>query len=401
MAIQNIPVWSFEPDWSQSVLETCEWLTKILRSRTGAEQRRSLRYMPRRYLEYTSLLEGPNRALFDNMLTGVGFGDFYLPQWHEAFPAIVSGVTVDLADAAHSIRPGGVVWLQGFDAGALHEVQGVSGAVLTLTAPVGLSGEHGLVLHPVSVGRLIELPSVTRRRDTLAVSRVKMRLIGTEAPADETVDVSAFDSLLTYGGRPLMLTPPHESEELAYGYERLSEEIDNMTSIPIRQDITVTPFTTQKYIWRIVGHQEYIDFKKLLYAIRGRATSFWLPTFFSDFENTRPIEASSRIMYVKNTGFSLLSQGLINRQDVYIEYSDGRLHCTRIASSQIVNDFEESLEFTGEIPLGDPVLISLMSEVRFDQDNIELAHETDTAGITNASVIVRGTPTIRRALPAA
>lgn len=48
MTIENIPVWPIEPNWNEPVKETLEWLTDIMTSPTGAEQRRCLRKYPRK-----------------------------------------------------------------------------------------------------------------------------------------------------------------------------------------------------------------------------------------------------------------------------------------------------------------------------------------------------------------
>ena len=68
MAIQNYPVWTFEPNWSGSVSEMLEWLTDVMASPDGSEQRRSLRSFPRRSMDVATAAEGDERQLLDNML---------------------------------------------------------------------------------------------------------------------------------------------------------------------------------------------------------------------------------------------------------------------------------------------------------------------------------------------
>ncbi|RUF67839.1 hypothetical protein IPC1105_33025, partial [Pseudomonas aeruginosa] len=47
----RITAWSFAPDWADGVQESLEWLTELLTSTSGLEQRRSLRLSPRRSFE--------------------------------------------------------------------------------------------------------------------------------------------------------------------------------------------------------------------------------------------------------------------------------------------------------------------------------------------------------------
>lgn len=403
MTLENLPVWSFEPDWSEKVSETFEWLTKVLRSRTGAEQRRALRYTPRRYVEYASMLHQDRRTLFDNTVNGIGIGDYYLPLWHEAYPvAQITGAALSMPSVAQSdIRSGSVLWLQGDDKGEIREVDRIVGTIVFLTGPTAFEGQSGIIAHPAQRARFTELPRLSRRTDALGVAQGKFQMIGSQAQPGEDVDLSGLSQLSTYRDRPLFLMPPDERENLDYGYERIIETIDNRTSVPRFVNVSPVPFTTQKYTWRIVGQEEYRKFVKLLYAIRGRLTAFYMPTFFSDFELTRSFTAGSGNLYVRNTGFSTYAKALKNRQDICIEYADGSHHCTRIAGANVVDEHEERLVLADPAPAGIPVMISFLVESRFDQDIIELAHDTDTAGVTVASILIRGTPTFRRALPTA
>ena len=74
--IEDLPIWTFRPNWSGGVTERLEWLTDVLPSRVGAEQRRGLRLSPRRSLEFQLLLHGEERTFFDLMLQALGSSDF-------------------------------------------------------------------------------------------------------------------------------------------------------------------------------------------------------------------------------------------------------------------------------------------------------------------------------------
>jgi hypothetical protein len=83
MAIENLPVWSFEPNWSSTVTETLEWLTDVMTSPSGSEQRRTLRYLPRRFYEFTTMLVDAERRFFDNLLIRSGSARWYMPLWQD------------------------------------------------------------------------------------------------------------------------------------------------------------------------------------------------------------------------------------------------------------------------------------------------------------------------------
>ena len=84
MPIQNLPVWTFEPNWTNSVTETFEWNTRILKSVDGSEQRAALRALPWITYEFTVAVAGTMRQYLDQMLVTHGAGTWYLPLFHEA-----------------------------------------------------------------------------------------------------------------------------------------------------------------------------------------------------------------------------------------------------------------------------------------------------------------------------
>nr|WP_253767514.1 hypothetical protein [Pseudomonas aeruginosa] len=68
----RITAWPFAPDWADGVQESLEWLTELLTSTSGVEQRRSLRLSPRRSFEAEFYAEGRERVLLDLSLAGWG-----------------------------------------------------------------------------------------------------------------------------------------------------------------------------------------------------------------------------------------------------------------------------------------------------------------------------------------
>ena len=72
-------LWQVEPDWTNGITETLEWKTDILQSYSGAEQRIARRLSPRRTFEFSILINGNERARFENKLAYVGGNSWYFP----------------------------------------------------------------------------------------------------------------------------------------------------------------------------------------------------------------------------------------------------------------------------------------------------------------------------------
>ncbi|MBN0084789.1 hypothetical protein JTL67_35465, partial [Pseudomonas aeruginosa] len=77
----RITAWTLVPDWADGVQESLEWLTELLTSTSGVEQRRSLRLSPRRSFEAEFYAEGRERVLLDLSLAGWGGRIWALPVW--------------------------------------------------------------------------------------------------------------------------------------------------------------------------------------------------------------------------------------------------------------------------------------------------------------------------------
>lgn len=90
MAIENIPVWSFQADWENNVVETLEFFTNILTSRTGAEQRRANRNTPRRMVEFDVTVADAERSMMQNFIRLHGGKEIYLPTWFDQYETIAN-----------------------------------------------------------------------------------------------------------------------------------------------------------------------------------------------------------------------------------------------------------------------------------------------------------------------
>ena len=60
-----LPLWTFPPNWNSPIKETLEWLTDVLQSPSGAEQRRALRLAPRRSFTFEVLVHQAQRTRAD------------------------------------------------------------------------------------------------------------------------------------------------------------------------------------------------------------------------------------------------------------------------------------------------------------------------------------------------
>lgn len=406
MAIENIPVWTIEPNWSESVVEALEWLTSILSSPTGAEQRRCLRLYPRKTIEYDIVVAEEERSAAEQQVARFGAINFYLPIWFESYTLSVdapSGATsLNVPSASNGgIKAGDILFLGSLSDVTdfeLVEVAGVTGSTVTLVSAIETDWPAFIKVHPVRKARFAEQPTFQMRTDRMASASLTFMVMqpNEDALALDT-DIDAFDA---YEGSLIFTLEPETSQRLERGAERLIETFDNQVSIPVYRDTAGIPFFTQQFRWVCQGRGEYADLIALLYALAGRFTNCWLPSYNDDLMLTADISGLLPLMQVKNFGFTDSGGISEGRTHICIFKNDGTRIYRRITASAVLSGGDEFIAFDSLISGGltkESVLrISFMQLSRLDQDRIEISHETDTEGLSVCVANFRAAPNLRQ-----
>lgn len=407
MAIEILPTWTFEPNWAGTYTEALEWLTDVLTSPKGAEQRRSLRLYPRKTIEFTSAVGNNDRQVFRQFLEAHSGRNFYLPQWHESYRSGVSvlagatSIPVSSADNG-GIRVGDVIFIGGEKSRQfeLAEVASLSSTAITLVAPLESAWEAFSKIHPVRKARLDDQPTLRKVTDTAMSFSINFRIMerNDDAPS-EALLVSHLD---VYGGLNVLHLPPDEGDNTDFTFSRMMDELDNDTSIPQFFDIAGLPFPTQKHSWVSSGRQDYGKLKELLFRLRGRWGNLWLPSFTDDMRLVDPTPADDQYLLVENFGFTLSGGIQVGHDHLAIFFCDGRREYRRITSSTVLNDDVEVIgvdqPFVDGLLPEDVMRVSFMRLSRLDQDRIEVVHVTDTQGVSRCAVTFKSAPPLRTPL---
>jgi hypothetical protein len=394
MALADIPVWSLPADWKRGCLERLEWLTSVLRSRRGAEQRLGLRLAPRRALEASFVLTGTDRALFDISVHRVGAGEWYVPLYHQGQrlgAGLEAGATAIPVSTAHGgfAAPGAaLLWTGPGDFEAV-EVEGLDSGGLTLAEPLALPWPAGTRVLPLRRGRLSEQPTLRRLTDAVATAEVRFEIT-------EAEDFPPLVMPTTYGGFPVLETPPDWTEDLSLAYERALVELDNGSGrrhvADSAPDITTT---TQQHTWFLHGAAAHAEFYGLLYALQGRHKALWLPSWGADLE---PLELDTTGLVVRWCGYTAYGGPREGRQDIRIELRDGTSLYRRIVNTAETEGRDEYLTLNASVGSIAPETvrrISFMALSRLDTDSVEIQHHTDQEGVATASAVFRSAPDLR------
>jgi hypothetical protein len=396
-------VWTFPPNWDDGVLETLEWLTAVLGSQTGVEQRIGRRQTPRRSFEAGFLVTERNRRYLDSFISSVGKEPFYLPIWHDIgvtdSPTAMGADFIETDTQFREFSQGGFAYLRGSHAmeSEVVEIASVASNGLQLIANTERAWPKGTRIYPLILATLPAEVSGTKGTDEFMRFNIRFN----SAQANPYL---AVIPPISYRDAPVLNVRPDESEDLTHTYLRLTAALDNETGVPVLYDKAGHGFRTQQYRWAVVGRQAHQELRSLFYYLSGKLKAVWLPTFMQDFKLVRPVNPGDSGIFVQNIGYSRFNLRLLpGMQDIRIEKRDRTYLYGRIVGGVEIDDDMEALSI--DLDLSDPlrvedvVSISFMNLCRLDNDSIEINHPTDAAGVSQAAVITRTSPGIRAADP--
>ncbi|WLQ13327.1 hypothetical protein O5O45_26750 [Hahella aquimaris] len=386
---RRIVGWTLPPDWSEPVIERLEWLTDVMRSQTGVEQRVRLRAQPRRSLEYR-ILTGTDRSrvLMENLLISWQARVYGLPWWTDAVAsamAIPAGTRTLPVDATHrDFAVGGLLGVMYDLRAEFAEIESVEPHQLTLKRPLERTWPVGSRIAPVCPARVRNDQSLTYVTDVIVAAKTQFRL-------EEEGSLTALPEGDDYQGYPVLLTPPDWREDLDGGVGRDWRELDYLTGRRVIDDLSGMDRRRRVHRWLLVGRAAIADFRRWLAARAGRLKPFWLPSFQSDLVVVAPVGAQDTSLTVENRGYATGPAAAVGRRDLLIHAVSGARFYRRILGASEMDAASEQISM--ESPLGsamattDFLRISFLTLVRLDADAVEITHHTDALAEVTLSLV--------------
>lgn len=397
----SYPVFLPKPDWQSGVLERLEWLTDVLQSESGAEQRRKLRQYPRRSLEASFSRFGNNRNLIDSYLTGVGQRYGLVPLWWDETlidPVYAGSIDIfgDFRRREFFANDVVIIRREGELDYELNIIAEKTDTKLTLLYGTQKDTKHGTI-SPVRVAQVRDQLGGSQLTD--AVRQFQLRFYTLEA-ADYTTAWTF--PIYSRTNLPVLNWIPNYREQMDLTFDRVAFQWDNQVGNVYVVDPGATASTNEKYGYTIFGRDAMHDFKCNIYKMAGRWREVHVPTGHDEFVLTRDISASQGAIIVARSGYNQynLSQQAI-RRDICIELYDGTKLFNTIISSRAVED-EEWLflsETVPSLPLANVRRISYMPRSRLDIDAIEINRLTDADGASQVALTFKAIVERRNAPP--
>ena len=302
--ISQLKVWPFKPNRAEPITETLDWLTDVITSHRGDEQRISLRSKPRRAFEYSSRVTALDMQKLSNILWGWQSNVFALPVWNNsgeltANSAIgattINVATTDLGFVDH----GFAILFTDSSTFELVQIDTVSSSTLTLVSATTKAWVSGSKIYPAVVARLPM--SVQSSQPTSVVSTIVSMFSCDPIDTDSQLPVVAPS--VTYGGFEVVLKKSNWAQPVDTSNDFEFSEVDYQIGAIARFDNFDTPKITKRYQWVLRDHAAMLEFRALIGRLAGRFKSVWMPTWLGDFSLYSTELSSATSIKVKTNEF--------------------------------------------------------------------------------------------------
>jgi len=365
------------------VKEVLEWLTDIITSNDGSEERLKKRSTPRRFFSYKIPLQHDKKASIENAIYGAIDKNAAIPIWTEAIEieAIVpllkligSQSTLFTSLKANSIA----ISLAPNGDWEFLEIESVEDFHVILSDSIPASVEAGHLLIPLSVSKIVgNVKNSTNGLNSFLnfTFRVDDGL--------KSVDEIAPSSFLTYD--------VYNKAGLTKGgfLDNAFEKRRNLIDFKLGDIEEYSPWNdtriSKPYDFLLEDLSDVFDFKGFLQRRSGRFRGFWLPSFENDLR--------------------LLSSGLVETSFIVenseiFDYGSSRLHISALDSSGVwhnrtITNITELSETQVQIEIdtsfnlqsSDFVLISYLGFNRFNADRIEFSWIGNAVSKVNLGIL--------------
>jgi len=324
----------FAPNWSAGVEETLVFRSTVTRSWDGTEQRRSLRAVPRRRLNYTALLTGLEVERLDNLLYGWQGRLFAVPLWAEQASltanAAVGDTVLTFNSANRTFAAGGLIALWA-DSGTneVREITGISGNTVTLRSPLTGSWAAGSRVFPAMVASVAAEVQAQRLTDSV----VQTTLAFEGEPSSNIYPVSKGTAAGTYQNEELYIDYANWADgiDVSWSSDRLTIDEGSGQFRTAQRSGFSTP--TKSHNWTLRNHSEVFQYRQWLQRREGRAQPFYCPTGYVDFTLATDVNLNDNAIDVENNGYDLFSNAAAMRRDVAIQLKNGNVICRRITAA--------------------------------------------------------------------
>lgn len=382
--IQRIVLWGLTPE--QPFVEVLGFLTDILPARSGSEQRIGLRKNPRNGFDYDYVIdEGQERQVLENLLFDWQARVFGVPVWWDETELTVASLAGDLVitvgqTAYRDFRVGGLAAVftsqSAFD---VLLVAAIGATTITFDSPLIGAYAIGTKVYPLATCTAERVISGARYPVNAAKMAIEFSRTDNDVNLASTAGFTIFNGKVLFdGGNSVSGGTSPET------FEQDLVEIDNETGIRVVDSPWDRHKRGHRFILRASGRQAVWQMRCVLYALRGRQVSFYVPRARADLLPVANLLNASNALDVANWGYAQFVRNRQPKNVILLTFNDGNLPLLRTitgsaTTSPTVDRLTVDTNWPRTILPSEIARIEYVEKVRFDDDEIRI--EYDESGI--------------------
>ena len=362
--------------------ERLEWKTDILQAEDGSEQRIALREHPRQLFEWKfRITTDEERRKMENILINFLGRTFGIPMWHEGMTltsAVTAGDTVvNVASTDYTdLRDGGLVLIfqddENFDVATVTSHDGT-----TITLDTATLYSYGLdaMVYPLRTAVVDGDP----KGEQYTVNALDLDM--TWRVTDNVADLADLGSVSTYNGKPVMNQKNilgSNRSTMRVGYDRDIEKFDPGVGGTFQTPLDRVARHSRTKGLRATGKQGLWELRQLLWALRGRQVSFYMPTDLPEFTVLQDLAVGNNGIQVEKNGYAKHVRAESPYNVIRLTLTDGTEIIRTIATTQENEDNSESWtvseNWDSDISAASIAKVDILEQVRFDTDNLTIEH---------------------------
>lgn len=363
--------------------EVLGFLTDIIDSLGGKEQRIALRKNPRQGFRVSYYLEGNDRQRFQAMLFDWIDKSFGLPLWHEHVrltAGVPIGTTVYPVSGADDcdFRVGGMaVVFQDNETFDVINVGAKTDTTITADDPSVNAYSAGAYLMPVRLAVIRKAVEGVRELNNLEILNVEYEVLDNDTGAPAASTVPGFWTI--YNTRVLFKNCNFvESNSVSESFSKRVFVIDNSTG-----RITVSSsWDRGKRVhdkgFMLHSRVEILQFRKLLGALRGQQKAFYVPNFIEDLTPNAPLVMGVATMDITSIDYVRLVRNRLPMTIFEIHFTDGTSLLRTILNSATISASTERLTLDDTWPanraLAEIERVEFYDLVRFATDKFSIIY---------------------------
>lgn len=311
----SVPIFDLPPNWNATYQITRDYNTEVQVSRGRMEVRRANRSVPRKSLQFTTLMSGRDKRKFDAFLaTWQGFR-FYMPEYTRFVPFVTdlepTMISVELERIPPWIQLGTVVLLANgdgnMDARIVDRLVPEENRIEFLAPDAnGKTWPAGTMVYPALFGSLADNISQRRLNERLSENMVIFNVVPGSEPATRNLAAPpvTFQDVEVWDREPNWTSAP--TLQVSTGVEDVDYQVGSV------QPFNFAPFTQRLTRFTYVNRSETdVDLAHaFLERMKGQQGVFWCPTWEEDLVdngdnvpgNTLRVEGDDVAAFLTNDG---------------------------------------------------------------------------------------------------